>query len=165
MWIESTPLLASIEAKVRRNVCGLQGRLVLRNNLRNIELIPWWLISHNRPSALYWLSHSLSKPSVLLPNGARPSLLPLHFTLIIHCSQSILQSSIFASSVSLRPLSAKRDIIALSRTHLAWSITYSSCSSVRLGSIFLSTFGGSTIQIGLLCWLRLRLDLGEYNQL
>jgi hypothetical protein len=136
-------------AKVRRNVCGLHGRLVLIINLRIMILTPLVLMSHKRSLSLCCDSHSFIKRSARSPNGAKPSLLPLHFTLISLCCQSMFLTSIFATSCKRRPLSANSEMIALSRRQIAASMTQSTCSSDSDGSIFFSTFGASTSNIGL----------------
>ncbi len=145
----STPLLAKMLAKVRRKVCGLQGRPVLAASLSSMYLIPQKCTSHSRPLARCSDNHCFNSCSVRSPKRASPSRFPLQVTLITRRCQSMSSGSMLASSDSRSPVSANRDTIALSLILLACSISKSTCSTVRLGSILFSTFGGSTHVIGL----------------
>jgi len=149
---ESMPFLASMLAKLLRNVWGLQGKPVLLLKSLSTSPISHFPIPQMLPQlGLYRGSHCLSSASVFSPKGARPSLLPLHRTLTRRLSQSMFSSLTEANSLSRSPESLKREIMALSLTDSHLSISETICSGVSDGSMRFPTLGGSTISMGL-CW-------------
>jgi len=164
---QSNPCLRSRQAKVHLKVWGLQGSPVSFLRSSKTVFTPQNLIFRILSLYLgaYSVSHDLRYCSLILPNGAYPSLLPFPRTLIVLDSQSIFLAFIFTNSDNLNPDSAKRDTNVLSLTHFALEMSKSTCSLFKLGRINLGFLGGSISFIGFCSTLISKPDLLLYSQL